>query len=102
MTMDQASKDGRQALLAMASKPCMREVGRQSMPADHAQSLRFSWALHTTALRGFVTSVARGQKAAFAGRHLLRHGCMFMNLTDTSVFGEAEEIIASTQQCLHL
>eukprot|EP00891_Asterochloris_glomerata_P007760 jgi/Astpho2/7760/Aster-07599 len=26
MTMDQASKDGRQALLAMASKPCMREL----------------------------------------------------------------------------
>ena len=26
MTMDQASKDGRQALLTMASTPCMREV----------------------------------------------------------------------------
>ena len=32
MTMDQASKDGRQALLAMASKPCMREVRRQVLP----------------------------------------------------------------------
>ena len=28
LTMEQASKDGRQALLTMASKPCMREVRR--------------------------------------------------------------------------
>ena len=28
MTVDQASKDGRQALLTMASKPCMHEVRR--------------------------------------------------------------------------
>ena len=48
MTMDQASKDGRQALLAMASKPCMREVRRQPLPADRAQLLPgcFSGALH--------------------------------------------------------
>ena len=39
MTMDQASKDGRQALLAMASKPCMREVRRQSQSAGRAQSV---------------------------------------------------------------
>ena len=36
MTMDQASKDGRQALLTMASKPCMREVRRQPLPAESA------------------------------------------------------------------
>ena len=55
MTMDQASKDGRQALLAMASKPCMREVRRQLLSADCAQSLPvcLSRALHATAAESF-------------------------------------------------
>ena len=36
MTMDQASKDGRQALITMAGKPCMREVRRQCLPGHCA------------------------------------------------------------------
>ena len=41
MTMDQASKDGRQALLTMASKPCMREV-RRALAAGQACALTVS------------------------------------------------------------
>ena len=72
MTMDQASKGGRQALLTMASKPCMHEVRRQVATRIHCLS-DFSWELHAT--RASCEALALGRLVAFSSASTLL-GCL--------------------------
>ena len=95
MTMDQASKDGRQALLTMASKPCMREVRRQLLPGDCVQSLLmcFGRALHATAAECFVAQLA-ALTAASTLQTCLNSGLMGMQLCLARPRGQSEAPVA--------